>query len=174
MVTLIIGTPASGKSACAERIVTQDLSNPDRFYLATMIPYGAEGAARIVRHRAARADKGFVTLEVPFDIERALEDIARPQESTVLLECLSNLVANELFERRTGLVETGKKILSGVARLAEGVRDLVVVTNHFPVEESFDAETLAYAALMDRLNDRLAETADTVIRIGSDQANPQN
>ena len=169
MVTLIIGTPGSGKSALAEQIACEMPEGGQRIYLATMIPYGPEGAERVARHRKAREGKGFMTVEVPFDIENVPEMLPQPQTSTVLLECLSNLAANELFERRTDIRETEEKICAGVERLAETVRNLIIVTNHFPVEAGFDVETAAYAALMDRLNDRIAEDADQVIRIGTDE-----
>ena len=57
---LIIGYPDSGKSAIAEKMVTE-MSDPDcRLYVATMIPYGQEGRDRVEKHRRMRAGKGFI------------------------------------------------------------------------------------------------------------------
>ena len=50
MTALIIGYPDSGKSALAEKMVTEISSPDERIYLATMIPYGDEGAARGEKH----------------------------------------------------------------------------------------------------------------------------
>lgn len=167
-VVLIIGYPDSGKSSVAEKTVL-DLSAPcDRIYLATMIPFGEEGSARIERHRRMREGKGFITVEEPFDIYDKLTADTRIGElknKTVLLECVSNLTANELFERRTAPEEAADKITDDIKRLADKVRNLVIVTNHFEKESSFDEETVAYADILDVINDRLSVFADKVIRI---------
>ena len=60
-VTLVIGAAASGKSAYAESLCLGH--DGPRVYLATMEPFGEEGARRIARHRALREGKGFSTLE---------------------------------------------------------------------------------------------------------------
>ena len=67
MLRLIIGGSASGKSEYAERLVC---SLPGkRIYAATMEPFGEEGRERIARHRKLREGKGFVTVEVPRDLD---------------------------------------------------------------------------------------------------------
>ena len=68
MTVLIIGHPDSGKSELAERMVTEISAPGERIYLATMIPYGEDGAARVEKHRKMREGKGFTTIEAPFDI----------------------------------------------------------------------------------------------------------
>ena len=62
MFTLVIGGAASGKSEYAESLL---LGRPGpRYYLATMEPAAdGECRARIERHRALRAGKGFATIE---------------------------------------------------------------------------------------------------------------
>lgn len=42
--------------------------------------------------------KIFNTIEQTMHISGALEKIKNPRNSTVLIECMSNLVANEMFE----------------------------------------------------------------------------
>lgn len=56
-VTFVIGAAASGKSAYAESLCLGH--DGPRVYLATMEPFGEEGARRIARHRALREGKGF-------------------------------------------------------------------------------------------------------------------
>ena len=68
MTVLIIGYPESGKSELAENMVMEMAAPGDRVYLATMIPYGDEGASRVEKHRKMREGKGFETIEAPFDI----------------------------------------------------------------------------------------------------------
>ena len=65
---LIVGTPDSGKSVKAEEVALDLSLDTTRIYLATMIPYGEEGVARINKHKALRAGKGFITIERPRDI----------------------------------------------------------------------------------------------------------
>ena len=166
----IIGTPNSGKSAMAEKIVTE-LSDPDhRIYVATMIPYGKEGRERVERHRMMRYGKGFVTIEAPFDICSELGDYnmsngSRLGDMTVLLECLSNLVANELFERRSGRDEMLERLYEDISWISQRAGNLVIVSNHFEIEESFDEETRSYAETLDMLNEMISGLADKTIRI---------
>lgn len=166
MTVLIIGHPDSGKSEMAEQMVT-DISSPgERIYLATMIPYGEDGAARVKKHRKMREGKGFTTIEAPFDISDVIGQIDEPGNSTVLLECLSNLVANELFERHALPEEVISELKNDVTGLAGKVKNLMIVSNHFEITAEFDDETAAYAKTLDTLNDELAGACDEVIRIG--------
>ncbi|MBR3331844.1 MAG: nicotinate-nucleotide--dimethylbenzimidazole phosphoribosyltransferase [Mogibacterium sp.] len=167
---LVIGSPDSGKSAMAEKTVTE-LSDPDhRIYLATMIPYGIEGRERVERHRRMREGKGFITIESPFDIRSSLSDYCtsngiRLGDMTVLLECLSNLVANELFERRSVRDEMLDRLYEDVRWIAQRSGNLVIVSNHFEIEGSFDEETRFYAETLDMLNEMVSGLADKTIRI---------
>ena len=62
MLIFVSGGSGSGKSAFAEGLIVQS-GLAERLYIATMAPFGAEGQARIARHRALRAGKGFTTRE---------------------------------------------------------------------------------------------------------------
>jgi adenosylcobinamide kinase/adenosylcobinamide-phosphate guanylyltransferase len=133
-----------------------------------MIPYGDEGRARIEKHRRMRSGKGFETLEAPFDAYDALtagEDTEKLREKTVLLECVSNLTANELFERHRDPGATADKICEDIKKISETVRDLIIVSNHFEMESGFDEETAAYVRILDIINDRLGGIADRVIKL---------
>ena len=165
MTILIVGYPESGKSELAEDMVMEMASPGERVYLATMIPFGDEGASRIERHRKMREGKGFETIEAPFDIVSAFEEKGGCADRTVLLECLSNLAANELFEREESPDAAADKIISDIARLKELVRDLVIVSNHYEIKEDFDEETVMYARTLDAVNGRIGAIADKVIRI---------
>ena len=66
MLILVTGGAASGKSAHAERLVCEKAQS--RLYLATMQPFGKSAEARIARHRALRAGKGFATVERTLDL----------------------------------------------------------------------------------------------------------
>ena len=167
---LIIGYPDSGKSAIAEKMVTE-MSDPDcRLYVATMIPYGQEGRDRVEKHRRMRAGKGFITVEAPYDICDAVEKCSKENgfelgDMTVLLECVSNLVANELFEKHADKYGMLDRLSRDISRLADMADNLVIVSNHFQVEDSFDGETRMYAETLDILNERLSKIADNTIRL---------
>ena len=101
MISLIYGGSGCGKSEYAEGVVLA-LSEPgSRYYIATMKAYGEEGRKRVERHRNLRKGKGFQTIECPVNIAGALEQIPDPSGATVLLECVSNLLANEMFDTET-------------------------------------------------------------------------
>ena len=89
---LLTGGSGCGKSSFAESLVMK-FPLP-RWYVATMQSYGAESEMKIARHRAMRATKGFETIESQTDVGK----IRLPRGGTVLLECLCNLTANEMFD----------------------------------------------------------------------------
>ena len=96
MITLIIGGSGSGKSGYAEDYMISVSEGKKKYYMAAMRVYDAEGEKKIERHRMLRKGKGFSTIEQPVDIGKAtgkMED----GERTALLECISNLTANEMF-----------------------------------------------------------------------------
>lgn len=166
MLYLVLGRPDSGKSKLAEELVCKEHSTKERYYIATMIPFGIEGQKRIDRHKKLRRGKGFVTIERPFDVDEAVCDIIQAQNANVLLECVSNLVANEMFERRTEVSELLDVIAGQIKRLNERVKNLYVVSNTFENEEGeYDAETRAYIEATSKVNQMLADMADEVIRV---------
>lgn len=119
MITLIIGGSGSGKSAYAEEYIISLSGERMKYYIATMQVYDAEGEAKIQRHRMLRKGKGFSTIEQPADIEKAAEKMKQP-EGTALLECISNLTANEMFSGDIPETEerVAQKIVRGVAALS--------------------------------------------------------
>ena len=86
-----------------------------------------------------------------------------PAGSNVLLECVSNLTANELFERKTPADVCEEKIINDILTLADSAENLVIVTNHFEIDKNFDDETVQYSLVLDRINSRLGKIADRVI-----------
>ena len=115
MIVLVTGGSGCGKSTWAEKLIAS-LPEDNRFYIATMQVYDDESIRRVARHRAQRADKGFTTIECEKDLASA--DV--PEGSTVLLEDLVNLMANEMFSG--GDVE---RIVPALEALAQKCRHLV-------------------------------------------------
>ena len=98
MIYLVTGGSGSGKSEYAEHLVMSS-GCPVRYYVATMTVYGEEGKAKVLRHQELRRGKGFITVECPVNVDTALSGISSNQEedAALLLECVSNLAANEMF-----------------------------------------------------------------------------
>ena len=163
MFTLVIGGAASGKSEYAERLVTAFRHKP-HYYIATMQPFDQECQARIEKHRRMRAGKGFETVEC----YTGLSALSLPQRGSVLLDCLGNLAANELYSP-TGAGEVCAAldaIVSGVETLLSQCENLVIVSNEvFTGGSSYLGETKAYLRLLAGANRVLAVRADQVCEI---------
>ena len=163
MMILVTGGSGSGKSSFAEDCIVS-FGNARRIYIATMYPFDEESKKRVKRHQAMRQGKGFDTLECYTGLVRA----AIPEGSTVLLECMSNLVANELFVKdgMAHMDQTAGKILNGVSRLKEQCAHLVIVTNEvFSDGMLYDEWTRNYIKCLGIVNQYLSQMADQVIEV---------
>lgn len=172
MITLIVGGSGSGKSEYAESLV-MSLGEGRRIYIATMKPWDEECRRRIGRHRQMRAQKQFETVECYRDLKGLKGNISRQQPSSVLLECMSNLVSNELF----GLGDEGEappvertsavgEILEGIRRIEEETGHFIIVTNEvFSDGDSYGEETLVYRKVLGEVNRRIAEISNEVIEV---------
>ena len=155
MLTLIIGPNNSGKSAYAESIIA-DLESTKRYYIATMIPYGEEGQARVKKHLKMRENLGMETIEDPY-LEK-VDDIANGAD--VLLEDVSNLVANRLFEKGP---EACDNIVQEILLLNEKVSNLVVVSIGGIVNDGYDEATVNYINVLNGINEELTKLSDEVV-----------
>ncbi|MDO4478441.1 MAG: bifunctional adenosylcobinamide kinase/adenosylcobinamide-phosphate guanylyltransferase [Lachnospiraceae bacterium] len=160
MLTMVIGGSGSGKSAYAEDLVLS-LGEKKRLYIATMEVYDDESRARVVKHRRQREGKGFETLEIPTHLERAMV----PAGSTVLLECMSNLVANEIFSPSGQAADCVERIIAAVTAMSQSA-DVVVVTNDvFADGVIYDEYTTDYLKKMALVNAGLSDIADRVVEV---------
>ena len=167
MLTLIIGGSGSGKSAFAEHYISCLAKEKRKYYLATMQVFDEEGQAKIDRHRRAREGKGFFTIEQPTAIHKACEKMEAGVKC-VLLECMSNLVANEMFkDEKTGsAVEITDKVITEIRELINQVTDLVIVSNNvFEDGGTYDEATMEYIRALGSINEKLADMADEVIEV---------
>ena len=161
MMTVVIGGAASGKSEYAEGLVLASAC-AKRIYIATMEPFDKECLERIEKHRRMRAEKRFETLECYTD----LASVTVPPDSVVLLECMSNLCANEMYSPRGSGDRAAEVILAGVERLRDQCGDLVVVSNEvFSGGSCYEEGTLAYLRQLAWVNRRMAAIADNVCEV---------
>lgn len=177
MIHLVIGGSGSGKSEFAENLL---VDSQRKYYIATMQVYDEEGRKKVARHQRLRAGKGFQTIEQPRNMHKAAEIVTRDRKETeneALLECMSNLVANEMFDGETedfanGMSETERedflveKVTGGIRTLAEKLDKLVIVSNNvFEDGISYDAQTMSYIRVLGRVNQELARMADHVTEV---------
>ncbi|MBO4809919.1 MAG: bifunctional adenosylcobinamide kinase/adenosylcobinamide-phosphate guanylyltransferase [Lachnospiraceae bacterium] len=172
MITLVIGRKNSGKSALAEELA-MNTGDSTRYYLATMEVFDNEGSMRVEKHRKARAGKGFITVEKPYDIWDLEGEVMDIGSATVLLECVSNLVGNEMHENpaRVKLCQVGspdadtfvESVFGDIVALAKQTHNLIIVTSEYDKEAAgYDDSTRLFVKLLDGVNEKLLDFADKV------------
>lgn len=173
MIALVIGGSGSGKSAYAEQMAVKAAGKGSLYYVATMQVYDEEGKKKVERHQKMRAGKGFLTIEQPRRLKEAAEKVAA-ERGTVLLECMSNLVANEMFseENLSAVMDEAKikqlshEIINGVTALQDSCDILIIVTNQiFEDGIRYDASTMDYIRLLGDINRQIAERAEQVVEV---------
>lgn len=176
MVTLVTGGSGSGKSAYAETLLSS--CEGMKFYIATMQVYDAEGEKKVERHRKLRAGKGFLTIESLVDVGKIEVSEYQSQigkmrtdaagKKSALLECMSNLAANEMFtgEGVRSADQVTDKIINDIQFLSQKTDNLIIVTNNvFEDGVKYDDGTMEYVRALGKINVRLAELADRVVEV---------
>lgn len=183
MFQIVTGGSGSGKSVYAEALAMQLAKK--RFYIATMYPFGEESQKKIKRHQRMRAKKQFETIEcytglkeVQLPEDKSEEQTARTQgesrqkerqkqkECVVLLECMSNLLANEMYAEEGAKEKAVEEILQGIDALRRQAAHLVLVTNEvFSDGITYDPDTIQYQKNLARINQMLAAEADEVTEV---------
>lgn len=175
MLHIVYGGSASGKSSYAESFAMSLQGDGRLLYIATMYPYkwntteiDPETMQRIERHRAMRADKGFDTVEC----YRHVEHIVAKRQDVLLLECMSNLLANEMYLEPDGnsgsMSPISKKIVQALIDLSTRVQELVIVTNDVFSDGgslTYDESTREYVKNLAEINCALAREAATVTEV---------
>lgn len=180
MLHIVYGGSASGKSSYAESFAMSLQGEGRLLYIATMYPYkwntteiDPEAMQRIERHRAMRADKGFDTVECYWHVEH----IVAKRQDVLLLECMSNLLANEMYlepdsNAGSDMAETmspvSNKIVQALIDLSTRVQELVIVTNDVFSDGgslTYDESTREYVKNLAEINCALAREAATVTEV---------
>lgn len=166
MLSLIIGGSGSGKSAYAEQMLSELNDVEKKYYLATMQVFDEDGRTKVKRHREMRRGKGFLTIEQAKDVLQALPQMTGG-EKAVLLECMSNLTANEMFGAGMRQAdEVAEKVLHDIAGLMTQVRHMIIVTNNvFEDGNVYDRATEEYRKALGEINRSLARQADRVVEV---------
>ena len=168
MMVLVIGGSGSGKSSYAEK-TTVSLAQVGmrKYYLATMQVFDDEGRKKVEKHRNLRKGKDFFTIEQPTRISDALEKM-EDGERVVLLECISNLTANEMFseEKAKTEMQVTDNVIRDIKMLKDQTNHLVVVSNNvFEDGITYDETTMEYIHAMGKINQKLAALAERVVEV---------
>lgn len=166
MTVLITGASKSGKSAVAEELaVALGRSDGKRLYYVATMENNCESAhRRINAHRLARQGKSFITIEC----SRSVGQLVLP-DSTVLLECLTVLIANELFLPDGTMkdpVQTADYVFADLMRLAGSCRNLITVCSDVFCGGTAYSETVAaYLDVLSSVRNRFAAFSTAVIEV---------
>lgn len=132
MIRLISGGVRSGKSTFAEKLLEKE---EDVVYIATMRPIDDEVEERISLHRQTRKPS-WRTFEGTYNLKDAVG-----KEKNYLLDCLTNLISNIMFDKTKDLEvidhkmqqEIENKVMEEIIGLEKRVREidgnLIIVTN---------------------------------------------
>lgn len=172
MMEVVIGGSGSGKSQYGEKRIEKARGNMPGYYIATMRVFGEEERQRVAKHRQQRKGMDFYTIEQEKNLAEVVNKM-KQGKGAALLECVPNLVANELFdlpeeairdEKRTA--ERTKRILSEIACLNEACTHFVVITgNVFEDGIRYDEMTKNYMQCLSQVNAGLGAMADTVVEV---------
>lgn len=159
VLVVVSGTNGSGKSRFAEQLIAKLTGR--RYYIATMRSCNEENEQRIEKHRRQRAGLGFRTLELPLEIGSA----SVGKGDVVLLEDISNLLANVMFEKGGN----GREVFQDICRLLNKCRILVAVTISGLSADGYDPETAEYINGLNELNGKLVELAAVAVTMQDHQ-----
>lgn len=160
--TLVLGGARSGKSALAERLILQAVTDCAPVYIATAEAWDDEMRARIAAHRISRDGQGWQTLEAPLDLAATLRGM--PAETPVLIDCLTLWLTNHMLADHD-LSAQGKDLAAAI-QAHRGV--VVAVANEVGlgiVPDNALARRFRDAA--GRLNQDLAAQAERVIFVAA-------
>ena len=153
ILVLISGSNNSGKSIYAEQLIAKTVGK--RYYIATMRPCTEDNYRRIEKHRAQRQGLGFDTLECPYQVG----NVSISSHGVVLLEDVSNLLANAMFEKGG----SSDSVFRDICALADRCWILVAVTITGLKDDGYDEETVAYINGLNIINQKLFDKASVAI-----------
>lgn len=177
MIILVKGHENSGKSAFAEKLIEShhkdshyqkagQAQNAPLIYLATMECQDKQGEERISRHKKRRTGKGYETIERTTNVGC----VSVPSDSYILLECVINLVGNELFSENGCHADVPNKVASDIKMLGSYCRELCVVTGRVgSPDETYDEQTKHYIDTLEQTNQKLLDIADVCYEIENGQ-----
>ena len=187
MIALVVGGAKSGKSMFAQDLakslnesfkidLKEDLDmslhrsldnsfkkkSGNLYYVATMNPYDLEDLKRIENHLKEREGYGFNTIEETIDMGKVSKLVQK--NDTVLIDSVTSLVTNYMFQGKDFFKEVSDDILSGILEIINVAGDVVIVSDYlFSDSIQYDCYTESFRKEIGIINRKLAELADIVI-----------
>ena len=169
MTIFLSGGAKSGKSSLAQDLTVALAEGGKRYYVATLIPSGAEDDDRIRRHLADRAGMGFETVECFRNIMDCLNTADR--DGAFLVDSVTSLIQNALFpvEKNYEMdIEAANRCADELVEFAGTVRHAVFVSDYiYSDAEEFSESTEMYRKCLASIDRRLAAVCDTVAEVAS-------
>ena len=163
MITYIYGGVSSGKSEYAEELISGEFNK--KIYLATMENAGEHAGKRVEKHLLQREGKGFFTIEEP----RHIKDLNIDEDDNILLEDLTNLLSNNLFNEaglKNNFKEITEEIFSDIITLKSRCNSVFIVGNDiFSTERNQSRELDIFIDCLYSLHKQIIEAADRVIEV---------
>ena len=163
MIIYIYGGVASGKSEYAEELISKMFDN--KIYLATMENIGNVSKKRIDKPLVQREGKGFTTIEEPRNIMNIYIDL----KSNILLEDLTNLLANNIFYEgvlRINYKKITEFIFSDIIALEKRCNALFIVGNDiFSTNRNISVELDIFLQCLYFLHNKLCDLSKQVIEV---------
>ena len=163
MITYIYGGVSSGKSEYAEELISEEFNK--KIYLATMENAGEHAGKRVEKHLLQREGKGFFTIEEP----RHIKDLNIHEDDNILLEDLTNLLSNNLFNEaglKNNFKEITEEIFSDIITLKDRCNSVFIVGNDiFSTERNQSKELDIFIDCLYSLHTKIIEVADRVIEV---------
>jgi len=166
-IVFIVGGARSGKSTLAEELSAYLQGKKESLhYVATAQVTDDEMARRVKKHQKQRAHERdmWTTWEYPCNIHELATTFN--QSHIVLMDCLTTLLANELFQTRKSREQVFQSIIYGVYVIAANVKTLIIVSNeilyqHVP-QDSFVHK---YCQLIGLIHQEIVRKAQCAIHV---------
>ncbi len=163
MLVFISGGVRCGKSTLGEKL-SGELAKARKIYLATSIASDEEIIQRIELHKEQRLGKGFVTIEKSTRAGNIADMLV--SGDTVLLDCLGNLLANEMFcEESTEPDDSiADRIFEDIQTINKKADNLIIISNDvFSDGCMYSHSVIKYIDTLAKLHRRIAEISDKAI-----------
>lgn len=171
MTIFLSGGAKCGKSSLAQDLTLKLANGGRHYYVATMIPSGAEDYERIRLHLLDRAGMEFETVECAKNVMDCLET-ANP-DGAFLVDSVTSLMQNALFpaEKNYELDLAGaKRCADELVEFAATVRHAVFVSDDIYSDPGrYDPGTEQYRKCLADADRRIAQVCDTVIEVSAGQ-----
>ncbi len=159
MITLVTGGQRSGKSVIAEKMALEKTKTP--IYVATARVWDEEFRQRVEIHQKRRGPEWTNVEEMLY-----VGTLDFPEGSIVLVDCLTLLATNWLFECNESVEDALNHLKSQLSTLLSKKADFIVVTNEVGLGGvSENALQRKFADLQGAVNQFVASLADEVFLI---------